>query len=203
LRLVLKDAAVDHDVTVYQPELIVYTEWHMKQLRSLQAVVGPSLALYAQVRGWACVLEIARIARALPLTDSSMCAQADLLVDLVRVMVEENELVVGYRSRTERVGPPVSANATRRHYNYVRMKPTPFAPLLSEPGIDYARSQRQRTAFRNGSRDQTRASTSKICRSPSRSDNPSLLIPRAPRYPGLCCEITNERTRGAAHSHAP
>jgi hypothetical protein len=51
LRLVLKDAAVDHDVTVYQPELIVYTEWHMKQLRSLQAVVGPSLALYAQVRG--------------------------------------------------------------------------------------------------------------------------------------------------------
>ena len=51
--------------------------------------------------------------------------QGDVLVDLIRVMIEENELVVSYRTIADRHSPsvsidPESMEPIRKHYNYVR-----------------------------------------------------------------------------------
>jgi len=100
--LILRNSCITPDTEVYQPELVVHAAWyavgpllrfsfkkevasqvlafwghprHQKQLRSIQAIVGASLPIYAQTGPTS---------------------------DIIREMAEQNELVVGYRAKRKR-----------------------------------------------------------------------------------------------------
>jgi hypothetical protein len=137
LRLILRNSCITPDTEVYQPELVVHTAWyavgpflqfsfnersgltgvrvlgptrHQKQLRSIQAIVGASLPIYAQ-------------------TGPTGVAVADgPLSNIIREMAEQNELVVGYRARRKR-GSRASRDPDLAFVS------GPFSPLRTRIGL--------------------------------------------------------------------